>query len=106
MTTDRFEIYGEPVDFIECREVAEGFPRSCADGRCMRFRMIRRDRPMSPFAARATSMSGTPPGSRGQNWRKSDPSRNVMEEVCDFQYEFIDWYTDRNPSHFCVPMLP
>jgi hypothetical protein len=104
MAVCRFEIYGEPVDFVECREVADGF-RSILAGWEMReididpavpaYVTFRRERGIYDWQA---------PWIKGRNHRVEEPSRDLMEAVCDFHYEFIDWFADRNPSHFCVHM--
>jgi hypothetical protein len=104
MAVCRFEIYGEPVDFVDCREVADGF-RSILAGWEMReiaidpavpaYVTFRRERGIYDWQA---------PWIKGRNRRDDDPSRDLMEAVCDFHYEFIDWFADRNPTHFCVHM--
>jgi hypothetical protein len=104
MTTHRFEIYGEPVDFIDCREVATGFA-SIVRGWEIREVMHDPSRPAYiTFRRERGIYDWNTPWLKGRNLREDDPSRNVVEAVCDFHYEFIDWYADRNPSHFCVHM--
>lgn len=104
MAVCRFEIYGEPVDFVDCREVADGF-RSILAGWDMReiaidpavpaYVTFRRERGIYDWQA---------PWIKDRTHRDADPSRDLMEAVCDFHYEFIDWFADRNPRHFCVHM--
>lgn len=104
MVVSRFEIYGEPVDFVDCPEVAEGF-RSILAGWDMR--QIAPD-PRVPayvtFRREGGIYDWQAPWIKGRNRRDDDPSRDLMEAVCDFHYEFIDWFADRNPAHFCVHM--
>lgn len=104
MTTYRFEIYGEPVDFVDCREVAEGFASILRGWKMCEIP----DDPSRPayvtFHCKRGVYEWNTPWLKGRNRHDADPSRNVMEAVCDFHYEFIDWYADRNPSHFCVHM--
>lgn len=104
MAVSRFEIYGEPVDFVDCREVAEGF-RSILAGWDMR--EIAPD-PAIPayvtFRREGGIYDWQAPWIKGRNRRDDDPSLDLMEAVCDFHYEFIDWFADRNPHHFCVHM--
>ena len=104
MTTYRFEFYGELVDFIDCREVAEGFA-SILHGWTLR--QLPYD-PLRPayvtFRCEDGIYDWNTPWLRERNRRDDDPCRNLMEAVCDFHYEFIDWYPDRNPTHFCIHM--
>lgn len=104
MTVTRFEIYGEPVDFIDCREVAEGF-RSILAG--WDVTEIEHD-PAVPayvtFRHDGRVYDWDAPWIKGRNRRDDDPSLDLMEAVCDFHYEFVDWFTDRNRRHFCVHM--
>lgn len=104
MTTNRFELYGELVDFIDCREVAEGFA-SILHG--WNVREVPHD-PSRPayvtFRRDGGAYDWNTPWIKGRNRHEDDPSLNVMEAVCDFHYEFIDWYADRNPAHFCIHM--
>lgn len=104
MTTHRFEIFGEPVDFIDCREVADGFASIL---RGWEVRGIPYD-PSAPayvtFRREGGIYDWNTPWLKGRNRRDEDPSLNLMEAVCDFHYEFIDWYADRNPAYFCVHM--
>lgn len=104
MTIYRYRIYDAPVDFIDCREVAEGF-RSILRGwdvveiphdpAIPAFVTFRREKGIYDWNT---------PWNKGRNRRLDDPSRTVMEAVCDFHYEFIDWYAARNRPHFCVHM--
>jgi hypothetical protein len=104
MAVFRFEIYGEPVDFIDCREVADGF-RSILAGWDMRevahdparpaYVTFRRERGIYDWQA---------PWISGRGRREEEPSLDLMEAVCDFHYEFIDWFADRNRRHFCIHM--
>lgn len=104
MAVYRFLIYGEPVDFDDCREVAEGFS-SILSG--WEVREIDRD-PDVPAYVTFRRQGGIydwhAPWIKGRNRRDDDPSLDLMEAVCDFHYEFIDWFADRNPRHFCVHM--
>lgn len=104
MATYRFELYGELVDFIDCREVAEGFA-SILHGWTVR--QMPHD-PLRPAYVTFRCENGiydwNTPWPRERNPRDDDPCRNLMEAVCDFHYEFIDWYADRNPAHFCIHM--
>lgn len=104
MTVHRFLIYGEPVDFVDCREVAEGFA-SILSGWDVR------EIPFDPavpsyvtFRREGGIYDWNTPWLQGRNRRDEEPSRDLMEAVCDFHYEFIDWFADRNPRHFCVHM--
>jgi len=104
MTTYRFEFYGELVDFIDCREVAEGFA-SILHGWTLRQLPYDPSRPAYvTFHRKRGVYEWNTPWLTGRNRHETDPSCNVMEAVCDFHYEFIDWYADRNPSHFCIHM--
>lgn len=104
MAVHRFLIYGEPVDFDDCREVAEGFA-SILSG--WEVREIERD-PAVPayvtFRREGGIYDWHAPWIKGRNRRDDDPSLDLMEAVCDFHYEFIDWFADRNPRHFCIHM--
>lgn len=104
MTVYRYLIYGEPVDFVDCREVADGFA-SILSG--WEVREIDRD-PAVPayvtFRREGGIYDWHAPWIKGRNRRDDDPSLDLMEAVCDFHYEFIDWFADRNPRHFCVHM--
>ena len=104
MTTDRFELFGALVDFIDCREVAEGFA-SILRGWEVRETPCDPARPAYVTFRRSGGIyDWNTPWCSGRGRRDADPSRNLMEAVCDFHYEFIDWYADRNPAHFCVHM--
>lgn len=104
MVVHRFLIYGEPVDFVDCREVAEGF-RSILrgwdveevpfDAGMPAYVTFRRERGIYDWNT---------PWIKGRNRREDEPSLDLMEAVCDFHYEFIDWFADRNPRHFCIHM--
>ena len=104
MAVHRFVIYGEPVDFVDCREVADGFA-SILSG--WEVREIGHD-PAIPayvtFRREAGIYDWQAPWIKGRNRRDDDPSLDLMEAVCDFHYEFIDWFTDRNRRHFCIHM--
>lgn len=104
MAVHRFLIYGEPVDFVDCREVAEGF-RSILSG--WEVSEIAAD-PSVPayvtFRREGGIYDWHAPWIKGRNHRADEPSLDLMEAVCDFHYEFIDWFADRNPQHFCVHM--
>lgn len=104
MAVSRFLIYGEPVDFVDCREVAEGFGSILAG---WDVREIAFD-PSTPayvtFRCEGGIYDWHAPWIKGRNRRDEDPSLDLMEAVCDFHYEFIDWFADRNPQHFCVHM--
>ncbi|UVC11690.1 hypothetical protein IHQ71_14495 [Rhizobium sp. TH2] len=104
MTIHRFEIYGEPVDFVDCREVAKGFASIL---RGWEVSEVPHD-PAIPayvtFCRAGGIYDWNTPWLKGRNRRDDNPSLDLMEAVCDFHYEFIDWFTDRNPAHFCVHM--
>jgi hypothetical protein len=104
MTTCRYELYGEIVDFIDCREVAEGFASIL---RGWKVREVPHDptrKAYVTFRREGDTYVWNTPWLAAADKRDVDPSRNVMEAVCDFHYEFIDWYADRNPMHFCIHM--
>ncbi|MGV3551053.1 hypothetical protein [Rhizobium sp.] len=104
MTIHRFEIYGEPVDFIDCREVADGFASIL---RGWTVREIPHDPAMPAFVTfrfERGIYDWNAPWITGRNRRDDEPSISLMEAVCDFHYEFIDWFADRNPEQFCVHM--
>ena len=104
MTVHRFEIYGEPVDFIDCREVAEGFA-SILRGWDIREMPFDASVPAYVTFRRKNGIyDWNTPWLKGRNRRDDDPSLDLMEAVCDFHYEFIDWFADRNPARFCVHM--
>jgi hypothetical protein len=104
MTIHRFEIYGACVDFVDCRPVAEGFASIL---RGWTVREIPHD-PAHPayvtFRFEHGIYDWKAPWITGRNRRDDEPSTSLMEAVCDFHYEFIDWFTDRNPQHFCIHM--
>jgi len=104
MAVHRYLIYGEPVDFVDCREVADGFA-SILSG--WDVREVAHD-PLVPayvtFRRDGGIYDWQAPWIKGRNRRDDDPSLDLMEAVCDFHYEFIDWFADRNPRHFCIHM--
>jgi hypothetical protein len=104
MTIHRFEIYGEPVDFIDCREVAEGFASILRGWEVSEVPHDVRVPAYVTFHREAGIYDWNTPWLKGRNRREDDPSLDLMEAVCDFHYEFIDWFADRNPAHFCVHM--
>jgi len=104
MSIHRFEIYGEPVDFIDCREVADGFASIL---RGWDVKEVPHDACVPAYVTfqRQRGIYGwNTPWLQGRNPREDEPSLDLMEAVCDFHYEFIDWFADRNPEHFCVHM--
>jgi hypothetical protein len=104
MPIHRFEIYGEPVDFVDCREVAEGFASIL---RGWEVREVPHDVAIPAYVTfrwKGGIYDWNTPWLKGRNRRDDNPSLDLMEAVCDFHYEFIDWFTDRNPAHFCVHM--
>ena len=102
MTVLRYEIFGEAVDFVDCPEFAEGFLSIL---RGWTFRAIPHDPDRSPYLVFEKNRGG-------YQWRSSwlteqqrarrGKSRTVQDAVCDFHYEFIDWYADRHPRNFCL----
>ncbi|MCF3643354.1 hypothetical protein LXM94_25730 [Rhizobium sp. TRM95111] len=101
-TVDRYRIFGEPVDFMNCRAVAEGF-RSILRGwdfdEC----------PIAPdeaaymrFEHRNGIYSWDAPWISERLKDKRGRIDTVADAVCDFHYEFIDWYVDRHPLSFCM----
>jgi hypothetical protein len=104
MTTHRFEIYGEPVDFVDCREVAEGFASILRGWEVREVPHVPSRPAYVTFRREGGIYDWNTPWLKEPSRREHHPSRNVMGAVCDFHYEFIDWYADRNPTHFCVHM--
>lgn len=104
MITRRYLIFGQPIDFVDCHEVADGF-RSILRG--WNVSEIAHD-PASPayltFRKRGKIYDWDTPWKTNVERRIDDPSLNVMEAVCDFHYEFIDWFAERNPHLFYVHM--
>lgn len=104
MAVQRIKIFDQPVDFVDCAEVAEGF-RSILRG--WDLEVIPYDSGVQPyltFEKRRYGYHWDAPWIADKNRRTEDPSVSVMDAVCDFHYEFIDWFVDRNPEYFCVHM--
>lgn len=102
MSVLRLQIFGRPVDFVDCGEVADGF-RSILRG--WDIQVLEYD-PAIPayitFERREYGFHWDAPWIADKNRRTEDPSVTVMDAVCDFHYEFIDWFVDLHPDHFCL----
>ncbi len=102
MSTVRLQIFDKPVDFIDCEDVADGF-RSILRG--WDIRNLDYD-PAIPayitFEKRDYGYHWDAPWIEDKDRRTEEPSVSVMDAVCDFHYEFIDWFVDRHPDHFCL----
>ena len=95
-------IFNQPVDFIDCDAIAAGF-RSILRG--WDIAEIPYDPDTSAylsFEKRDHGYHWDAPWIADKNRRAEDPSISVMDAVCDFHYEFIDWFVDQNPNHFCL----
>jgi hypothetical protein len=102
METLRLSMFGHPVDFVGCSEVADGF-RSILRGwdiAAMPFDPA--VEPILRFEKRSHGYHWDAPWIEDKTRRIEDPSVSVMDAVCDFHYEFIDWYVALNPDHFCL----
>jgi hypothetical protein len=100
----RYEIFGEIVEFVDCDAVAQ------------EFRGILRGWDMRPLPDAATREAYLRFEKAGRIYRWNAPwisertaerredCETVADAVCDFHYEFIDWYADRHPQSFCVHM--
>lgn len=102
MAVLRYEIFGEAVDFVDCPEFADGFLSIL---RGWTFRPVPHDSFRLPYLTFEKKRGGyhwrSPWLTEHQHARRGK-SRSVQEAVCDFHYEFIDWYADRHPQNFCL----
>ena len=104
MTTTRLQMFNQPVDFIDCDSIAVGF-RSILRGWDIVEVPFDPDTPAyMVFEKRDYGYHWDAPWIADKNRRVEDPSVSVMDAVCDFHYEFIDWFVDQNPDHFCLHM--
>lgn len=84
MTTLRLRIFDQPVDFVDCAEVADGF-RSILRGWQIDEVPFDPDvRPHLSFKRRDYGYFWEAPWIEDKTRREKDPSVSVMDAVCDF----------------------
>lgn len=104
MKIQRYRIFDETVDFVDCPEVAVGFRSILRGWSIDELPHDSRHPAYITFRRGKNRFSWNAPWLEGRERRLQDPSRTLFDAICDFHYEFIDWYVARNPEYFCLHM--
>ena len=94
--------FAKPVEFRGCPEFANGFTsilRGWDITECSNNTSIE---PLIVFRKTIMGYDWTAPWVGRSQLKRSEPPITVMEAVCDFHYEFIDWYVEEFPKDFCL----
>lgn len=102
MAVRRFSIFDQPVDFIDCDDVAAGFQSILRGWTITETPFDPSVAPYLSFEKRSYGYHWDAPWIPDRTRRVDNPSVSVMDAVCDFHYEFIDWFVDRHPDFFCL----
>lgn len=102
MATLRVRMFGQPVDFVDCPGLLDGF-LSILSGWAIDGPLPVDDTPAYvTFTRDAEGHHWNAPWLADGCERKIVPSISTVDAVCDFHYEFIDWFADRHPAHLCL----
>lgn len=102
MVTIRWKIFGANVDFVDCSEVSVEFRRILTGWDIDEIPFDENEPAYLTFKQENGLYFWNAPWIADDN-RSIDPtSDTVMDAVCNFHYEFIDWFVDRHPELFCL----
>lgn len=94
--------FKRPVEFCKCADFATGFAAILRGWDITESPRSDVREPLIVFRKTLRGFDWTAPWIGRSQLERDEPPITVMEAICDFHYEFIDWYVEEFPQDFCL----
>lgn len=94
--------FSQPVDFLDCPALATGIASILRGWEVKQIPYSETEDPLITFQKKGKYYDWIAPWVGKSQLDKKKPPKTVVNAICDFHYEFTDWYVAEHPEHFCL----